>query len=276
MRDVIPANRSKAEQVGAHPAVAAFMTHEESQNFAREKVRKTVIPAYMGLISQIDHHIGRVIAHLESRGLAHNTIIVFTSDHGDYLGDHWLGEKELFHEEIVRVPLIVYDPRDNAAATRGWKPDLLVEAIDLAPTFLQWAGGREEPHRLEGCSLVDVVDGAAPSNWREAVYCDSDFVFRYARKILGLSAQQSRAYMVRTARWKYVFFEQLPPQLFDLKSDPRELNDLGRAIRYRKVRADMERKLFDWFRARKTRVTVPAAYIERVVLRNTGHIFGVW
>ena len=64
-------------------------------------------------------------------------MIVFTSDHGDYLGDHWLGEKELFHEPSVKVPLIIYDPVAEADATRGTVCDELVEAIDLAPTFLE-------------------------------------------------------------------------------------------------------------------------------------------
>ena len=68
-----------------------------------------------------------------------NTLIVFTSDHGDYLGDHWLGEKELFHECSVRVPLIVVDPTPRADATRGTQCDALVEQIDLVPSFLDTA-----------------------------------------------------------------------------------------------------------------------------------------
>ena len=120
---VIPANRSEGERADPHPVVAAFMAHEESRNFSRDEVRATVIPTYMGLISQFDRHVGRVIEHLEKRGLAGNTIIVVTSDHGDYLGDHWLGEKDLFHEEIVRIPLIILDPRAAAGGTRGARPD---------------------------------------------------------------------------------------------------------------------------------------------------------
>ena len=67
-------------------------------------------------------------------------MIVFTSDHGDYLGDHWLGEKDLFHEPSVKIPLIVYDPSPEADNTRGTVCDALVEAIDLAPTFLEALG----------------------------------------------------------------------------------------------------------------------------------------
>ena len=68
------------------------------------------MPAYMGLIKQIDDQMGVLFRFLDERGLMDKTMIVFTSDHGDYLGDHWMGEKDLFHEPRVRVPLIIYDP----------------------------------------------------------------------------------------------------------------------------------------------------------------------
>jgi arylsulfatase A-like enzyme len=275
---VIAPNRSEAERADPHPVVAAFMAHEESRNFSRDEVRQTVIPTYMGLISQFDHHVGRVIEHLERRGLAANTIIIVTSDHGDYLGDHWLGEKDLFHEEIVRIPLIVFDPRTSAFATRGARPHDLVESIDLAPTFLDWAGGAPSPHRLEGHSLRPLVEGAAPPGWRDAAFCDGDFALRHARRQLDLPPDRARGYMVRTARWKYVLFEDFPPQLFDLEADPQELNDRGRAPGFDAVRAEMEARLFAWFRGLKTRVTVAHDEIERRTgkAKERGYLFGVW
>ncbi len=103
--------------------------------FSRDEVRNKVIPAYMGLIKQCDDQMGRLFDHLEATGQMDNTVIVITSDHGDYLGDHWLGEKDLFHEQSVKVPLIIYDPSDQADATRGTTCDALVEAIDLPATF---------------------------------------------------------------------------------------------------------------------------------------------
>ncbi len=75
----------------------------------------------MGLIKQIDDNLGRLFKFLEERGNMEDTMIVFTSDHGDYQGDHWLGEKELFHEQSVRVPMIIYDPSEHANKTRGTK-----------------------------------------------------------------------------------------------------------------------------------------------------------
>ena len=81
----------------------------------RDEVRARVIPAYMGLIKQIDDQLGVLFRFLDERGLSANTMIVFTSDHGDYLGDHWLGEKDFFHDCTVKVPLIVADPSPDAS-----------------------------------------------------------------------------------------------------------------------------------------------------------------
>ncbi|MFX5907315.1 sulfatase-like hydrolase/transferase, partial [Acinetobacter baumannii] len=75
---------------------------------------------------------------LEARGLLEDTMIVFTSDHGDYLGDHWMGEKDLFHDQSAKIPLIIIDPAREADATRGTVCDALVEGIDLAPTFIDY------------------------------------------------------------------------------------------------------------------------------------------
>lgn len=275
---VRPANRSEAEKVDPHPVVAAFMRHEESLNFCRDEVRETVIPTYMGLISQFDHHVGRLIRHLEESGELANTVVVVTSDHGDYLGDHWLGEKDLFHEEVVRIPLIVADFRSDADATRGTICDALVEAIDLAPTFLDWAGGAPEPHRLEGRSLAALVAGHRPSAWRDAVFCDGDFALRHARRALGLGPDEARGFMVRTHRWKYVYFERFPPQLFDLAADPGELLDLGRSPAHQGIRDEMEARLLRWFTERRTRITVSHEMIERLTgkAKERGYRFGEW
>ncbi len=275
---VLPANATEAERAAPHPVIEAFMAHDESVAFSRAEVRETVIPTYMGLITQFDAHVGRLLDHLEATGEIANTIVVVTSDHGDYLGDHWLGEKDLFHEEIVRVPFIVADPRPGADPTRGHAIGQLVEAIDLAPTFLEWAGGEPAPHRLEGRSIVPLLTGPTPADWRDAVFCDSDFALRHARTRLSLDVDEARGFMVRSRRWKYVHFERFRPQLFDLDADPREQNDLGASPAHQEVREHMKTKLFSWALGRKTRTTVTHDYIRRVTggARARGYRFGEW
>ena len=160
--------RDGRERAATHPVVAAFMDHPESVNFRRDEVRDTVIPTYMGLVKQIDDHLGRLFQAMEDQGRMDDTLIVFTSDHGDYLGDHWLGEKELFHEAIVRVPMIVRDPSPAADAARGTVDDRLIEAIDLVPTFIEAAGGTPPAHLMDGRSLLGALRGGAGGEHRVA------------------------------------------------------------------------------------------------------------
>jgi arylsulfatase A-like enzyme len=146
-----------------------------------------------------------------------DTLVIFTSDHGDYLGDHWLGEKELFHDCIQRVPLLVAAP----GGVPGQVEHRFAEAIDLAPTILDALGLPGAPHVLEGRSLLPILRGEAVADWREAVFSELDWTFRGARRRLGLPTGQHRAFMVREAGWKYVHWTSgLPPQLFDLSQDP--------------------------------------------------------
>ena len=105
---------------------------------------------------------------LEQRGLLDTTMIVFTSDHGDYLGDHWMGEKDLFHEQSAKIPLIVIDPSPAADSTRGTVCDALVEAIDLAPTFIDYFGAKPPDHILEGrhcCRCCTAVVQRIGARW---------------------------------------------------------------------------------------------------------------
>jgi arylsulfatase A-like enzyme len=273
--EILPANRHPRERETAHPVHAAYMAHEDSRTFADEEVRRTVAPAYMGLVAQIDFHLGRLMAFLEKQGRLDDTLIVFTSDHGDYLGDHWLAEKELFHEESVRIPLIVADP--SLGARRGVADDRLVEGIDLLPTFLEALGGAAQPHRLEGRSLLPLLRGEAVE-WRDFAVSELDYAWRKARLALGLGAHEARAWMVRTARWKYVKFEKFRPQLFDLEADPREFDDLGASDAHGAVRAELDERLFAWLRTRRSRTTISDEEVARRTgtARQRGYLIGVW
>lgn len=115
--------------------------------------------------------IGRFMAWMEGQVLLKGTLVVFTSDRGDYPGDPWLGEKELFQDLSARVPMIVVDPSAEADETRGHVQDHLVEAIDLAPTFVDWFGGAPRLHILEGRSLLPLLRGS-PSEWRDCAFSE--------------------------------------------------------------------------------------------------------
>lgn len=274
---VVPANRTSEELEDVHPVVAAFMNHDDSQAFRDESHRRHVVPTYMGLIRQLDDHLARLLAFLDSRGLTDNTMIVLTSDHGGYLGDHWLGEKELFHEEAVRIPMIVFDPSPAADKTRGKVDDRFVEGIDLIPTFLDALGKQPPSHRLEGRSLLPLLHGETV-NWRDAAFSEHDYGFMKARRELGLGPSDARSYMVRTDEWKYVFFEGFRPQLFDMKRDPREQRDLGADPGHAAVRAALHERLFLWLRRRAIRTTMSDETVEQRTntARERGIIIEIW
>ena len=165
------------------PVYEAYTQMSVSQNFARPEARAAVLQAYMGLIKQIDDQLGQLFAFMDERGLTDHTMIVFTSDHGDYLGDHWLGEKSWFHDASVKVPLIIVDPSPTADGTRGTTCKALVEAIDLLPTFIEAYGGTVPAHRLEGRSLKPLINGEGntPADWRTFAVSEVDYSDRGAR-----------------------------------------------------------------------------------------------
>ena len=221
--------RNEKQKENMNPVYKAFVETRVSKTFSKDEVRNTVMSGYMGLIKQIDDNLGRLFDFLEKKGNMKDTMIIFTSDHGDYLGDHWLGDKELFHEQIVKVPMIIYDPREMANKTRGHKEKRFVEAIDLLPTFLDAVESKESKHRLEGNSLMPLINANKITNWKDAVFSEIDYSFNEARKILNLGASDARGYMIRNNEWKYIYFKGFPPQLFNLKNDPDEFKDLGQS-----------------------------------------------
>ncbi len=258
---VVPAVRADGEREDPHPVYRAFMQQDYSGNFSRDEVRERVIPTYMGLVRQVDDHLGRLFRCLEERGLMERTLIAFTSDHGDYLGDHWLGEKDLFHDCSARIPMIVSDPSPEADATRGTVDDRFVEAVDLLPTFVQFAGGEVCAERVEGRSLLGVLRGEGESGWRDCAISEIDFSDRGPRTLLDVHPWECRAHMLRTGRWKYILHERFRPQLFDLDDDPQELVDLGDEPGYEGVRRELHERLFTWFRRRRNRTEMPADFL---------------
>jgi len=258
----LPLVRSNAEREDPHPVYAAFMEERVSQVFSRPGVRERVLQAYMGLVKQIDDQIGVLVEFLEARGLMETTMVVFTSDHGDYLGDHWLGEKELFHEACVKIPLIVYDPSAQADKSRGTVSDALVESIDLVPTFLDYFGGETSPHILEGRSLLPLLRGET-GHLRNVVISEYDYAMRNVRTLLDVPVSAAKLTMVFDGRWKLIHADGFRPMLYDLETDPDEYRDLGDDPTHAEEVARLERALFAWAMRTAQRTTKSEAEIER-------------
>ncbi|WP_029066242.1 sulfatase-like hydrolase/transferase [Labrenzia sp. DG1229] len=255
LNHVPAASRHEVELDDPHPVYAAYMENRISSAFQRDDVRQKVIPAYMGLIKQCDDQLGVLLDHLEKTGRLKDTMIVLTSDHGDYLGDHWLGEKDLFHDPSVKIPMIVYDPRPEADGTRGMTCDALVESIDLAPTFVEAAGGKVPDHILEGRSLLPWLHGEKP-DWREFAVSEFDFSPTPQAVKLGLEPRDCRLFMVFDGRYKLMHAEGgFRPMLFDLKHDPDEFHDLAKGTGHQVEIDRLYTMLAEWGRRCAQRVT---------------------
>jgi arylsulfatase A-like enzyme len=172
-----------------------------------------------GLISRMDLAVGHIISALRRLGLDDNTIVIWASDHGSFLGAHGLRGKWLMYEESIRIPLIIRDPRQGAGGRRR-RVEQMALNIDLAPTMLDFAGV-PIPERVQGKSLAPIVCGS-DQRLRENWYYEH--FYEHQGNIRPTEG-------VRTRKWKYVRFPKENPvyeQLFDLSKDPYELKDLAR------------------------------------------------
>ena len=190
------------------------------------------IRAYYRMISGIDHVVGRVVGALEKEGFADNTIIVYSADNGYYMGDRGFAGKWSHYEQSLRVPLIVYDPR-QPAATRGRVEAAMGMNLDFPSTFLDWAGV-EIPRRYQGRSLKEVVRGNVPQDWRKDFYCEHVTLAPF------ITWEG-----VRGERYMYArYFDQDPDYEFlhDLKNDPDQLKNLATESGYSDVLVKMRQR----------------------------------
>lgn len=243
--DVIPAVRSEEELIGANGLINNFRTRPGAKTFREEEARKKIIPAYMGLITQIDDQLGILFDFMEHRGVLENTMIVFTSDHGDYLGDHWMVDKEYFHDPAVKIPLIVVDPDAAANCTRGTIDADFVEGVDFLPTFLDFYDAEIPAHTLEGRSLLPKLRGQ-DVEWRDFAISENDYSFQSFRNAIGTPPLKCNTYMLVTKDWKYIYASGYDEVLFDMVNDPEELVDLGTSPAHAQVRQELFNRLAKW------------------------------
>ncbi|MEZ5657280.1 MAG: sulfatase-like hydrolase/transferase [Burkholderiaceae bacterium] len=276
--DVLAARRSPGQDQDDHPVYRAFAQMRWGQVWRREGARETVIPAYMGLVRQLDDEIGRLIGHLRAKGMLDETLIAITADHGDYLGDHWLGEKDLFHDQSSKVPLIIVDPRPGADGTRGAVEDRLVGTIDLLPTFIEAFGGQPPAHRLEGASLMPLLEAQSTPGWRETIFSECDYVRMPVRRLLERGFGDARLTMAFDGRYKFVHCLGFPPMLFDLQEDPDEFRDLGRDPGRRAVIDEMKDRMLDWSAGLRNRTAMTDETMAATIGRSyrRGILIGAW
>ncbi len=213
-----------------HPSLAMRLMRPGVCAPADDNRLRRLKAVYFGLISRVDAEIGRLMDFLRQSGLIDSTLIIFTSDHGEELGDHWLLGKGGYFDGSYHIPLIVRDPRREAGGGRGSRVSRFTEHVDIMPTLLQ-AIGAKIPRQCDGMSLSPFIAGEDPGRgWRDAAHWEYDF--REDVRVVGsdppaLGADQCAMTILRGERFKYVHFTAYAPLFFDLKTDPHEMNDLA-------------------------------------------------
>lgn len=227
-----PRAQTPSADAGIHPLVgwwhsaiedpAYFGCQRSMLELSDDEVRKA-IAVYLGLIAEVDHQMGRLIKLLKDTGQYDDTLIIFTSDHGEELGSHHIWGKGGFFDGSYRVPLIIRDPKGRAGA----RVSELVESVDLVPTILDWLGRPPLPYQ-DGYSLLpwlQTLEGA--EQWREAVMLEFDWRQpgnpEY-HSTMGLSTNETNLAIWRTQTEKLVYFANGDALHFDLESDPDEMN----------------------------------------------------
>lgn len=206
--------------------------------------------SYYGTVSHLDREIGLVLDALMELRVAQDTIVVFSSDHGDQLLEHGLLGKNVFFEASIRVPLMIRSPN----RIQPGRCDALVESIDVLPTLFELTG-LPEPLECQGRSLLPLCDGSGrPAPAREAVFSENiipevitnglDFSFEKGEGIKGIRHPDAK--MVRTARWKYNYYPEGDAELYDLENDPGERRNLARDPAHRAVVDEMRERLLHW------------------------------
>jgi arylsulfatase A-like enzyme len=235
----LPSQRGDSYTVGANPRDNISLSDLELR-----QIKAT----YYGMMSEIDSQIGRLIDYLKQTGAYENTLIVFTSDHGDMQGDHWMLSKSCYFDQAFHVPMIVRDPGATADRTRGTKVEAFTESVDIMPTILAWAG-LDIPAQCDGYSLLPFCHGEQPKTWRQEYHAEFDLrsPYSYGEKTpLGLEKRQCMVGITRGERYKYVHFAGLPSLFFDLEKDPDEFIDRFKDPDYQQRVLEYAEKTLTW------------------------------
>jgi len=189
---------------------------------------------YLGVILSVDENIGRILEYLDQEGLTENTIVIYTSDQGFYLGEHGWFDKRFMYEESLSMPLLMRYPKEIKA---GQISDDIVLNLDFAPTFLDYAD-ISTSNDMQGKSLRLITKGKQPLDWRKSMY------YHYYEYPQGWHFVKKH-YGIRTARYKLIhFYDDIDAwEFYDLQKDPHEINNIYDDPAYTEIIKDTRQEL---------------------------------
>jgi len=219
---------------------------------------------YFGLMTEVDHHLGKIINYLKDSEQYDSTLIIFTSDHGEHLGDHYLFGKLGYFDQAYSIPLIIRDPENKNNSKKsnkqGTEVDVFTESVDIMPTILDWLKAKI-PEECDGISLYSIIKGEVPYNWRTEVHWEYDFreIGSYQpmiEKEFRLSPDQCSLTVIRDEKFKYVHMTSLPPLLFDLRKDPEEFDNRADDPDFKNHVLEYAQKMLSWTMLHRDRTLV--------------------
>ncbi len=225
--DDMPIPETFAEPFGEGLPLIIRETNFNAKHYPQEDVRH-MTAAYYANVSYMDDVLGRILSAVDRFGLRENTIVVYTSDHGEMLFDHGLVQKHCFFEAAVAVPLLIRAPGVTPAGSRC---SVLAGLTDLIPTFCELTG-TPAPAGLEGRSLAPFLAGQDETDPDHAVF--SEFYSKGAPER-----------MIRTRDWKYIYTHSDLPQLYSVADDPLEQHNVAALPEFAQVRNELEKRLMD-------------------------------
>jgi arylsulfatase A-like enzyme len=248
--------KGKAATAAQHPYLDFLMANQVKGHFMQgaeglvrdwnDQDHRVMAAVYYGMIAEVDAQIGRMVEAIKRSGQWDNTLLVFTSDHGEMMGDHGLLGKLGYFDQAYHIPLIIRDPRYKNVPRR--RVDQFTEAVDVMPTLIDLLDSTTQS-KLDGHSLQGAFTGTGLDNWRNAAHWEFDFRDignRRAEESLNLPSTQCNLSVLRGERYKYIHFAGLPSVLFDLQNDPHETHNLANDRAHDSIRLACAEELLSW------------------------------
>lgn len=241
-----------------HPYFAWWRSHTNTEQLSDDQVIRSRT-AYYGLVTSMDRMIGQVLDALEAAGLADNTLIVYSSDHGDQLGERNLWWKQSFYDEAIKVPLVLSWP---GILPEGERRSQVVNLMDVGATMLDAAGAPALPQSCARSLVAIARDDEAPwLNETYGEYC-TDGTARWSRS----TPIQHR--MIRTEHWKLIYYHGARSQLFDVLNDPDEMRDLAEDPNYASVRDALCAKVLSGWDPDKVAARMASRVADKAIMKD--------
>ncbi len=241
---------SPEDEASQHPFLREMLANRHYAAPTDDRKTARLKSSYFGLMTEVDTNLGRLFDFLKREGHWDNTLIIFTSDHGEQIGDHHLLGKLGYFDASYHIPLIISAPGLKSSDEPVDGIDLFTENVDIMPTLLDWLG-IPIPVQCDGQSLLPLIKTGQPkSYWRSEAHWEYDFRDvvngESLEQRLGLTPHQCTLNVIRDERYKYVHFTNLPPLFFDLETDPSELRNLADEPEYQALVLRFAQKMLSW------------------------------